>query len=274
MDSDESTRTSIPKITHRIWFQGWDKVPSKFHQNIKDLEEQNPDFEHKTWDEDSMRKECEQLGKPYLDKYDSLPLMIMKVDYGRYVVLYRYGGISIDMDMKPMRPLNGTPGLDKEEMIVSKLPNPVGYTGYLNNAMFAVRPKCPIIKEMIDECTRSTKTQSDYLNKELYLDSETGPSFVNRMLEKHRKRIKVLEPDYFEPCYSVDPVCKPTKKTILEHKHTMSWVDEGYHWVFRILFMVYRFLPLVLLAVFIYIATYKRSSLPGFLRIAVKGPSK
>ncbi len=218
------------------------------------------------WDEQSLRRECELLGKPYVEKFDSIPLMIMKVDYGRYVVLYRYGGISVDMDMKPIRPLKETPGLDTEEMIVSKLPNPVGYTGYLNNAMFAVRPRCPIIKEMIDKCTVSTKKPEDYLNKELYLNNETGPEFVNRCLTPYKKRIKILDSEYFEPCYSVDPLCEKTPKTILEHKHTMSWIDKGYHWIFKLLFIVYRFLPILLIVAFVWIAMYKPNSLPPFVR--------
>jgi mannosyltransferase OCH1-like enzyme len=265
MDSDESLRSSIPKITHRIWFQGWDKVPEKYQENVRLLEEMNSEFEHKKWDEQSLRRECELLGKPYAEKFDSIPLMIMKVDYGRYIVLYRYGGISIDMDMKPIRPLQETPGLDTEEMIVSKLPNPVGYTGYLNNAMFAVKPRSPIIKEMIDKCTTSTKKQEDYLNKELYLNNETGPEFVNKCLEKYKKRIKILDSEYFEPCYSSDMLCKPSKSTILDHRHSMSWIDSGYHWIFKLLFLIYRFLPIVLIILFVWITIYKPSILPTWV---------
>lgn len=274
MDSEESPRSAIPKLTHRIWFQGWDKVPVKFHENVRRLEEMNPEFEHKTWDEHALRRECELLGKPYAEKFDSLPQMIMKVDYGRYVVLYRYGGISVDMDMKPLKPLRETPGLDEEEMILSTVPKPVGYTGYVNNAMFAVKPKSPIMKELIDTCTVSTKKQEDYICKELYLDNETGPSFVNKVLNPHRKKIKILDSEYFEPCYSTDPLCKATDKTILDHQHTLTWVDIKIQWLGTILILFYRSIPILLIIVFVYIAMYKSSLLPRWLRSSIKGASK
>jgi mannosyltransferase OCH1-like enzyme len=273
MDSDESSRSSIPKITHRIWFQGWDKVPEKYQENVRLLEEMNPDFEHKNWDEQSLRRECELLGKPYVEKFDSIPLMIMKVDYGRYVVLYRYGGMSIDMDMKPIKSLNNTPGLDTEEMIVSKVPKPVEYIGYLNNAMFAVKPKSPIIKEMLDKCTSSQKKIEDYICKEDYLNNETGPAFVNKQLDKYRKKIKILDSEYFEPCYSTDPLCSSTEKTILDHRHSMSWIDAKIQFLCKFLFILYRFLPLVLILTFVVIAMYRPTMLPRWVRLSIKGPS-
>jgi mannosyltransferase OCH1-like enzyme len=247
MDVDPLENSRIPKITHQIWFQGWDKVPEKYHENIRQLEALNPEFQHMRWDETSLRRECELLGAPYVKKFDSMSHMIMKVDYGRYVVLYRYGGISIDMDMKPMRPLRETPGLASEELIVSKLPNPVGYTGYVNNAMFAAVPKCSILKEIVDSCTKSTKRQEDYSAFELYLNEETGPEFINKQLAPHWKRIKVLDSEFFEPCYSADVLCTPGEKTIADHRHSLSWIDSSYHWIFKLLFLLYRALPILIL---------------------------
>jgi mannosyltransferase OCH1-like enzyme len=266
MAEQQETPSQIPRITHRIWFQGWDKVPAKFHENIRLLEEQNPEFEHKTWDEHSLRKECELMGKPYLEKYDSLDLMIMKVDYGRYVALYRHGGISIDMDMKPRRPLRETPGIDTEEIILSTVARPVNYTGIINNAMFAVKPHSPYMKKLLDECTASNKTLDDYPNKEIYLNSETGPAFVTRILGPSRKKIKILDPDYFEPCFSMDTLCKPSEKTIMEHNHTLSWIDPMYHWIFRVLFYLYRFTPLGLIFVLIVLTLWWPHKLPKIIR--------
>jgi mannosyltransferase OCH1-like enzyme len=173
--------------------------------------------------------------------------MIMKVDFGRYIVLYRHGGISIDMDMKPLRPLRETPGLASEELIVSRLPNPVGYTGYVNNAMFAVTPKCPILKEILDSCVRSTNTEEDFWTFETYLNNETGPEFINKNLERHKDKIKVLDSTYFEPCYSMDSLCTPSEKTIVDHRHSLSWIDSKYHFIFQILFLLYRLLPILIL---------------------------
>lgn len=244
---------AIPLITHQIWLQGWSKIPPKYAENAKELKALNPEFKHMRWDEDSLRTECEFLGKPYADKFNSFQNFMAKVDFGRYITLYRYGGFSIDTDMKPLAPLKNTPGLSTAEFIVSKLPFPVGLTGYVNNALFIVRPRHPIIKEMLDAIVRSTKTESDYSSKELYIDSETGPSFVNRILEKHKTRIVVIDNEYFEPCYHVDPYCKPTKKSIMDHQHSLSWISPMIQLLFRAVFFILRFgVPLLLLGVTVY----------------------
>jgi mannosyltransferase OCH1-like enzyme len=238
---------AIPHITHQIWLQGWAEIPQIHRAKVEELHAMNPEFKHMQWDEESLYKECLLLGQPYADKFKSFQNFMAKVDYGRYVVLYHYGGFSIDTDMKPLRPLRETPDLDSAEFIVSKVPFPVSITGFVNNAIFIVRPKHPLMKEIIDTITRSTKTEKDYLTKELFIDNETGPTFINTTLNQHRKRITIMDHEYFEPCYSLDPYCKPTEKSIMDHQHTMSWINPIFKEIFRVIFFMYRFiLPLVL----------------------------
>jgi len=224
--------------------QGWDKLPEKFHENVRLLEEHNPDFEHRRWDEEGLRAECEKLGKPYLDKFNSLEEMIMRVDYGRYVVLYQYGGISVDTDMKSLKSLSQTPGIETDTFIVSQTAASLllpmsAFNSLYNNAIFLVRPKHPIMKEIIDECTKSTKTRKDYPLKELYVDGETGPSFISKALEKHQKNIKVIDAKYFEPCFSMDPYCKIPEPTILDHKHQNSWINPLFRMGITFIFFLY-----------------------------------
>lgn len=257
----------IPKITHRIWFQGWENLPEKYRDNSKRLEELNPEFEHRVWDEHSLRRECELLGKPYLDKFNSLPHMIMKVDFGRYVVLYRYGGISIDTDMKPLRSLRETPGFYRDTFIVSKIPPPMDITNIANNAIIMCKPKHPIMKDLVDTCVSSTKKKEIYMTDEIYLDIETGPTFFNSVLKKH-SGVTRLDPEYFEPCYSVDPECKVKKTTIMDHQHSMSWIGKHVQYIFQALFILYRLVPVILLWGIIVVITRKQQFLPRFLRFS------
>ena len=150
---------TISKITHQIWMQGWDKLPEKFQENVRLLEELNPGFKHKKWDEESLRAECAKVGKEYLDKFNSFEEMITRVDYGRYIVLYQYGGISIDTDMKPLKPLDNIPGIDRDSFIISKndgtaISNMLAKINItrLTNATILVSKQNPIMKEIIDTC--------------------------------------------------------------------------------------------------------------------------
>ena len=112
--------TEIPKITHQIWFQGWDQLPEKYHGYMESLAILNQNWEHMKWDEGSLRAECEKLGPETLEKFDGFDNMIQKVDFGRYVVLHNYGGVSVDCDAECLRPLEKIPGLDRYDLILSK----------------------------------------------------------------------------------------------------------------------------------------------------------
>jgi mannosyltransferase OCH1-like enzyme len=239
---------SIPFITHQIWIQGWDQLPEKYKSNVKRLHDMNPEYEHKQWDENSLREECALLGKPYVDKFDSFPHFINRVDFGRYVVLYRYGGFSIDTDMKPLKSLRETPGLKEQQFIISGSAFPGTLIGHLNNALIITSPKNPIMKSIVDTITRSTKTKDDYSSKEIYTEYETGPNFVKAIVLKHKANILILDNDFFEPCFSVDPICKPSKDTIMDHQHTMSWIHPIFQSIFKILFALLYFAPILVVA--------------------------
>lgn len=52
------------------------------------------------YDDSDLRREIP--GK-YLEFYDSLPKQIFRVDFARYIILYKYGGIYADMDTVPLK---------------------------------------------------------------------------------------------------------------------------------------------------------------------------
>ena len=71
------------------------------------------------WDETSLRDECRKLFPAVLAKFDSLPYLVQKVDFGRLVILYAYGGITVDTDMKSLNAIDTTPKINSAEVIVS-----------------------------------------------------------------------------------------------------------------------------------------------------------
>lgn len=209
-----------PKLTHQIWMQGWDVLPEKFHENVHRLHELNPEFQHMQWTDDTLRKECAALGPAYLAKYDSFKHMISKVDFGRYVVLYRHGGISIDTDMEPVRRLQDTPGLNEYDIILSA--SSIMWSDMfntINNALFIVVPGHSILKHILDAIVNEpTSWLTRSLHKELFVQMTTGPCFLNGVLFHHRDKIHVLDSIYFEPGI-------PNEHTIMIHNHELSWMS-------------------------------------------------
>jgi mannosyltransferase OCH1-like enzyme len=233
----------IPKITHQIWFQGWDKLPDKFKQNVSRLHDMNPEYEHKQWDEQSLRAECQKLGPAYVAKFDRLKYMICKIDFGRYVVLYNYGGISIDTDMEPVNPLRQISGVDKHDFIACSLPVPF-LNRFINNAVFIVSRENSIMKDLIDTIVPASDVGLELLAKEIYVHFTTGPLVIMWLLRL--KEIHILPAHTFEPCIpGLDIFCKLTDETIMNHKNELSWIRPSIQFIYRYLLIILMLIAVV-----------------------------
>ena len=96
---------AIPNIVHRIWIQGFDKLPpdvSEKHDRVKSL---NPAYTVMEWDDASLRHLMKSFDERVLHLYDHLDdlrghvsVVTSKSDVGRFVVANVYGGWYVDMD--------------------------------------------------------------------------------------------------------------------------------------------------------------------------------
>lgn len=95
---------TIPKIIHRMWLDIKDdnnkNYPLKYQSHLQTFNNLNPEFEVMFWNTSSINKIFD--GYPKLKKYEKiwngLPYHIQKCDLARYIILYLYGGIYIDLD--------------------------------------------------------------------------------------------------------------------------------------------------------------------------------
>jgi mannosyltransferase OCH1-like enzyme len=215
----------IPKITHQIWMQGFENIPEKFKKNVHDLHTLNPEYEHKQWDEKTLRNECSKYSDKCLERFDLIEQMIMKVDLGRYVVLYNYGGISVDTDMVQIKPIRNTPHIYSNKFIISKASFPLNKLGYINNAVIISPSHNEILKNIIDNIVNNNQKCSDFLTKEECVQNITGPVKVGNIIDKSNISHIVLNNKYYEPCSPLDVSCKINSDAIMDHRHEGSWVS-------------------------------------------------
>ena len=221
----------IPKLTHQIWFQGWDQLPEKYYRYTESLSILNQNWEHMKWDEGTLRDECEKFSPEALAKFDGLENMIQKVDFGRYVVLYNYGGVSVDCDAECLRPLEKIPGLDRYDLILSKnsmdrLENKLSSFGLsknmimLNNATICCSKEHPVIKHFIEFLIKN-----ESWNEDIMLDTQlkTGPLILSIFFNKYLdySEMNVVDSEIFEPWGNV------TRRTVLNHMYDQSWTGFG-----------------------------------------------
>jgi mannosyltransferase OCH1-like enzyme len=186
----------------------------------------NNTWEHETWDEDSIREECEKFSPEALAKFDGYTRMMAKIVFGRYILLYNYGGISIDCDAECLRPLDKIPGINTEKLIISKSPfefeDSVSLRGLskdlimFNCATIACEKEHPLMKSFIEFLIENESWDSDPQFEE---QIQTGPLITSIFFNNFIDDIFILETEIIEPLGSV------TKRTVLNHKYEFSWVN-------------------------------------------------
>lgn len=219
----------IPKIIHQIWFQGLSELPNKYLTNIEKNKSFNPGWEYKFWDETSIYDLVKQNDE-WLEIYDKFIYLHQKVDFAKYIILYKYGGAYIDMDSYCIKSLDGL--IEKYpnyEVIASKM-NISKLESYLscynsiciNNGIILATKASKAIKKLIMEISKSPKCRF-YENQFLCIMRTTGPSiFTKILLSVPKNTIKILPPEYLEPC--IANKCQITENTYVIHKHANSWI--------------------------------------------------
>lgn len=90
----------IPFIIHQIWIQGYDKIPNNlklYHDSCRII---NNNFKYMFWDDKKITKLLlEHFDKEYYELYNLYTLPAQKADLARYVIIYIYGGIYLDIDI-------------------------------------------------------------------------------------------------------------------------------------------------------------------------------
>ena len=99
----------IPKIIHQIYFNLHDKKIEEiplFKTSSERIQKMYPDFEYKIWNEESCSLLVKTELPEYFKFYTNLRYEIQKIDYMRFVLLYLYGGIYIDLDLIPIQKMD------------------------------------------------------------------------------------------------------------------------------------------------------------------------
>jgi hypothetical protein len=211
------------------------------------------------WDEASLRAECEKFSPEAAAKFDGFPRMMNKIVFGRYVVLYNYGGVSVDCDAECIRPLDKIPGIKTESLIVTKWSQRSNFESWLchrglckdeimfNCATVLCEPKHPLMKQFIEFLIKNEYSYTDDMNWDE--EVQTGPTIFSVFFNHFLDDIFILDPEITEPWGQV------TRRTVLNHEYACSWMDPKLRWLapyypfLRNNFMNFIVLVLVLLLV-------------------------
>ncbi len=129
-------------------------LPPKMKENYDLLVESNPELTHHLFDEDDCREFIKNnFDTDVLDAYNSLIPCSYKSDLWRFCVLYKNGGIYMDIKYKCV---NGFKliALTEEEFFVRDRPKHMTYT-----ALICVKPNNPIMLKCINKIVKNVKNK-------------------------------------------------------------------------------------------------------------------
>ena len=148
-------------------FQTWHtlKLPQDMNKNMLLLKQQNPEFTHYLYDDSMCRNFISNnFDKDALYAYDTLKPGAYKADLWRYCILYKYGGIYLDIKYSCINNFKLINLTDKEYFCSS-------HHNGIYQAILCCLPNNPILYKCIQEIIINTKTK-DFTNNTL---SVTGP---------------------------------------------------------------------------------------------------
>ncbi|MDR6999831.1 glycosyltransferase [Neobacillus niacini] len=170
----------IPKIIHQIWI-GPNPIPDSYLKYIHTWKQIHPDWEVKLWTDSNMPRFHNQ------ELYDQASNLAEKADIARYELVYKFGGIFIDIHFecfKSLVPL--LTGIDG--FVVKSL-----WEGFISNGFFGAVPDHPVLKTAVDSLPNWVKMHSNRST-----NVKTGPHFFTNVI-KNKTDLAVFDSNLFFP---------------------------------------------------------------------------
>jgi len=139
----------------------------------------HPDWTYHLWtDEDNLDLVATRFPQ-YHETYVGLPRNIMRADTIRYMLMYAFGGMYLDLDyemLKSFTPLSGRVVLPRESENKDRI--------RLGNSIFASEPGHPFWEAVLEELKATAPGPNVFVEEDDILHI-TGPMLLTRVYHKH-----------------------------------------------------------------------------------------
>jgi hypothetical protein len=156
-------------------------------KNVQKLKDMNPDYEYFLFDDNDCRNYLEtNYGKNYAIAFDTLNKGAFKCDFWRYAILYKEGGVYIDIDMDPLVPLDNI--LKENDKFVSVVDiSHYGMNG-IYQAFLACEPNHKIMFNSLEITFINIMTRRSDVFHNFESLTVTGPGVVNIAMNMYWNR--------------------------------------------------------------------------------------
>lgn len=218
-EGKDVVENKIPKIIHYIWLGG-NPLPKVAEECIESWKKYCPDYEIKRWDESNLNIDCCEYCR---QAYDAKKYAFAS-DVARFDVLYKEGGIYLDIDVKLLKPL--------DEFLVNEC-----FMGFEHKEALApgLIMGCAKGNSVVAELFDSYKNDKFVLeNGELNLKTicvRTTDYLVDKGLQLDNTRqnvggVEVYPTEYFCPLSPITNKKEITDNTYAIHLYYSSWYSK------------------------------------------------
>jgi mannosyltransferase OCH1-like enzyme len=171
-------KQDIPRLLHLIWV-GDALQPAYVDLHLNEWRQLMPDWTVRLWTNADITENNFDL--PYLNLINSAEKGAQKADIMRYLIVFKYGGVYMDTDIKPHRSLDPLVTLGRSFIICHDI-----YItwAYVACAFFAAPAEHPILEYAARLCLSATLNTND-------VHLQTGPRIFGEA---------IAMADYLEPC--------------------------------------------------------------------------
>ena len=231
-------------FAHFIWFQGINNVPKKYKVSINRFKAYNPSFQIRFWSETELLELLNETKESiFLYCITKCTHFIQKVDIYKWLILYKFGGLYLDMDISVEKPLDVfILNIFKQNDLVLNYMQVWSYMPFkvVNNGIIWSKPNNTMIIQLLETIQWDSQ---NYKNKDWQILDTTGPFHITRWvktLNTNANSLVILDSKYFEGRPLV--YIKDQQGVYTTHLHHSNWMENWlYIYVFclkKILFII------------------------------------
>jgi len=179
--------TGVPKLFHQMWLRNSPgPIPATYRKWTEEWKDTHKDWTYRLW------TSIPPLTPPSLDLWQRAAEISpdtveqFRSDIARYEILYQYGGVWVDIDCQPQKPID--PLCDVEAFVAWEVQD-----RWASNAIMGAVPGHPFIKELIERLPGSVRRHHNKANTK-----KSGPQFLTPILRRHPE-VRVYHQHMFFP---------------------------------------------------------------------------
>jgi mannosyltransferase OCH1-like enzyme len=198
-------------------------IPDHYKQFVEKLKELNPTHNYMFFDDDTIVEFMKSVMSKYYDTFSKLTNKIEQIDFFRYVAVYYYGGLYIDLDVDMVNKIDDFTELGEKCVFPIEIKNVCDVflknqdVNYLvgNYAFYGTKGH-PFLKRIIDNIVKQRIDDKDIRiaqetctddTRDVYVYYRTGPilvtqTYIDYLKETPSNDVFIIEPQpYQDNCF-------------------------------------------------------------------------